>query len=98
MPWDRTAPTAAKYRDRDYQRTRTRLMAEIRRDGAGTCAEAVCVMPSRLITADMELHLCHTTDGTALRGMGHARCNLKAAAREGRRRQRHGRHQLSPIW
>jgi hypothetical protein len=89
MPWDRTQPTAAKYRDREYQRTRKRLMAVLKRDGSGVCAELVCVMPSRYITADMQLHLCHTADGLDIRGLGHALCNVTDAAKRGRRRQTH---------
>jgi hypothetical protein len=87
MPWDRTKATNPKYRTREHADTRKRLMAELRRNGSGLCAEVVCVYRSRVITPDMKLHLCHDDSGLHIRGMGHAACNVKAAARKARRIQ-----------
>jgi hypothetical protein len=103
MPWDRTRPANAKYRDPEYARARKRLMAELERKGVGRCAEIICVMPTRIITPKMKLHLCHNPDGITLAGMGHARCNISAAAVEANRRQHNKRHaqparRRSNIW
>ena len=62
-------------------------MAELKRAGSGRCAEVVCRYRSRLITPDMDLHLCHDRTGAVVLGLGHARCNLSAAGREARERQ-----------
>ena len=98
MTWDKTTPTKAKYRDREYQHTRTRLIAQLRREGSGLCAELVCVAPSRLITPDMKLHLCHAPDGVAILGLGHRRCNMSAACHTARRNDNRRKARLSPIW
>jgi hypothetical protein len=68
-------------------------MAALRRAGAGLCAEPICVMPSRVITPDMDLHLCHDRRTGTVLGLGHARCNITEAARYAnhRRRQRAAR-------
>jgi hypothetical protein len=93
MPWAKNQPTNPKYRTRQHTHTRAQLMAQLKRDGQGLCAEPVCVMPSRLITPDMQLHLSHDVTGTYYLGLSHMRCNITAAAREARRRQtrRHSR-------
>jgi len=91
MPWTNSRPggnkTAAKYRDPAYLATGKRLRAELQRTGQGTCAERVCVMPTRLITPAMRLHLCHDETGQHIRGLGHAKCNLSDAGRRARARQ-----------
>jgi hypothetical protein len=95
MPWDRSQPTAAKYRTAEHRHTRQALMAQLKRDGYGTCAEVVCVMTSRTITADMKLALCHLPDGVTYAGLGHSRCNQMEAVRRGhqtRRRRRQSIH------
>lgn len=99
MPWERR-PSAAKYHTVDYRCNRKRLMAVLERDGEGVCAERVCVVGDRRIAPGMKLHLCHSADGSLVLGMGHARCNLVAAAREARRRQNvtSKKARLSPIW
>lgn len=97
MPWDRSAPTAAKYRTAEHRETNKKLRAQLARDGQGVCAETICVKPSRLITPTMSLHLCHDITGTYYLGLGHAACNLKAAAREARRRQLQ-RRTHSRVW
>lgn len=93
MPWDRSQPTAAKYRTAEHRHTRAALMAQLKRDGSGVCAEVVCVMRSRLITADMKLDLAHDETGTVYRGMAHSRCNRIEAAKRAAKRS----HQRRPI-
>jgi hypothetical protein len=66
-------------------------MAALRRAGAGLCAERVCIHRSRLITPDMNLHLCHAPDGVTVLGLGHAACNIREAAIRGNQQQRRQR-------
>jgi hypothetical protein len=87
MPWSRTKPTAAKYRTAEHRRTRATLMAKLKRDGQGICAEPVCVHRSRVIAPWMDLHLSHNDAGTHTLGLSHAKCNLRAAALKARRIQ-----------
>jgi hypothetical protein len=92
VAWDRSAPTAAKYRSKTHTDTRKRLMALLKVEGQGLCAETVCVYPSRLITPDMDLHLCHDTTGQTYAGLGHRLCNVTEAAKRARARQTPVRH------
>lgn len=62
-------------------------MAALRAAGSGLCAERVCVKRSRLITPDMDLHLCHDPTGQHVIGLGHADCNRHEAAVRARRLQ-----------
>ena len=71
----------AKYRSKEHRDTRAQHMAQLERDGAGVCAEAVCVYRSRRITPGMKLHLCHDRTTGQVRGLGHAKCNVTEAAR-----------------
>jgi hypothetical protein len=87
MPWSRTKPGAAKYKTVEHRRTRATLMAQLKRDGQGICAEPVCVHRSRLIAPWMDLHLSHNDAGTAYLGLSHKRCNESAAAKKARRIQ-----------
>jgi hypothetical protein len=48
--------------------------------------EAVCVRCGLLILPGTAWHLDHTDDKLGFRGVSHARCNVKAAARLGSRR------------
>lgn len=64
-------------------------MTALVRAGAGLCAETVCVKRTRVITPDMDLHLCHAPDGVTVLGLGHAACNLREAARRGNRLRYH---------
>jgi hypothetical protein len=81
--WTRAKPPRKQYGHR-HRVQRERELAQLRNDGAGTCAETVCVHPSRVITPDMDLHLCHDTTGTKVIGLGHADCNRREAARRAR--------------
>jgi hypothetical protein len=45
-----------------------------------------CHFCGELMQPGQELHLDHTADGTAYRGMVHAACNVKDGARRGYRR------------
>lgn len=90
MPWDRTRPRSSKY-GREHRAERERHMAALRLAGAGICAERHCLERSRVITPDMDLHLCHDPTGTVVIGLGHARCNVHEAAVRGRKRQQQQR-------
>lgn len=90
MPWSNSSRRSARY-GREHRATRAAHMAALRRAGSGVCAERVCVKRTRLITPDMDLHLCHDTTGTVVIGLGHADCNRHEAAVRARRRQLRGR-------
>jgi hypothetical protein len=91
MPWANDHPRSPRY-GRDHQATRARLMNELRRTGAGLCAERVCVMRTRVITPDMNLHLAHDPTGQRVLGLAHARCNTHEAAVRGNRLRYHPTH------
>jgi hypothetical protein len=86
MPWSNQRPRRARY-DWNHQKQRARHMAALRAAGSGSCAERICVKTSRLITPDMDLHLCHDRSTGRIRGLGHAPCNLAEAARYARAQQ-----------
>lgn len=91
MPWDRNRPgTDPKYRTPQHRATRKRWAATIKRDGYATCAQPVCVMPSRTIEHGEAWHLGHADDGVTYIGPVHPLCNVKDGARRGRARQDEG--------
>lgn len=90
MPWSNSSRRSSRY-GREHRATRAAHMAALRAAGSGVCAERVCVKRSRLITPDMELHLCHYEDGVRVRGLGHADCNRHEAAVRARRLQQRRR-------
>src|SRR3954453_18239187 len=79
MPWSNNRPRANRY-DATHAATRAAHLAALTAAGAGLCAERVCVKRTRVITPDMELHLCHDETGTVVLGLGHAACNRHEAA------------------
>jgi len=91
MPWSRTRPRSRKY-GREHRDERERHMAALIRQGAGLCAERICVKRTRVITPDMDLHLCHAPDGVTVLGLGHAACNVREAARRARAKQTRRHH------
>ena len=88
MPWSKNRPNggkvAAKYRTKQHRDDVARHRAALKAAGIGTCAEKVCVMPTRLITPAMRLHLCHDRSTGQVLGLGHARCNVREASRYAR--------------
>jgi hypothetical protein len=62
-------------------------MATLRAQGAGLCAERVCVMRTRVITPEMDLHLSHDPTGLIVLGLSHAKCNVTEASRRARAMQ-----------
>ena len=80
MPWDRSAPTNPKYRTRQHRAERARWARILKRLGVVTCAQPVCVMPTREICAGDPWHLGHDDTGTAYIGPVHPLCNIKDAA------------------
>lgn len=93
MPWSNTNRRSDRY-GRDHQATRQQHLAALQLAGAGRCAERVCIHRTRLITPDMNLHLCHDPTGTVVLGLGHADCNLHEAAVRANRRRR-ARHRTT---
>jgi hypothetical protein len=91
MPWSNSSRRSNRY-GREHRAERDRHMRALRAAGAGICAEHVCIKRSRLITPDMDLHLCHAADGTTVLGLGHADCNRHEAAVRARRLQQQRRH------
>jgi hypothetical protein len=79
MPWSNHRPRARRY-GRDHRAERERHMTVLRAQGAGLCAERVCLYRSRVITPDMSLDLCHDPTGTVVLGLGHSKCNRHEAA------------------
>jgi hypothetical protein len=86
MPWATDRPRSRRYGP-EHQAERARHMRALRLAGSGVCAERVCVMRSRVITPDMDLHLCHDPTGTRVLGLGHAACNRREAAVRARKLQ-----------
>lgn len=88
MPWSNARPRAKRY-GATHQTTRAAHMQQLRAAGAGLCAEVICVKRTRVITPDMgkDLHLCHDRATGHVRGLGHADCNLREAARYARAKQ-----------
>jgi len=91
MSWKRSRPnggkTAQKYRDPEHVRTRRRYEQQLAIYGSLTCAQPVCVMPSRIILPGMRWCGGHDDTGTAYIGPVHERCNVKDAAKRARARQ-----------
>jgi hypothetical protein len=91
MPWSNARPnggkTAAKYRSKEHTQARAQHMAALKRAGSGLCAEVRCLYRSRLITPDMDLHLCHDRATGRVLGLGHRRCNVTEASRYARAKQ-----------
>ena len=97
MPWDRTRTgTAAKYRTPEHKRERQQRMAQYQRDGYTTCAQPVCVMPTRTIAWPAPVHLLHDDSGTYYLGLGHPQCNVRDAARRASARS-HGLDSAAPT-
>src|SRR5689334_5696671 len=88
MAWDNRRARNPRY-GRAHATTRAQHMATLRTAGAGLCAERICVMRSRVITPDMDLHLAHDPTGTRVLGLAHARCNTHEAAVRGNRLRYH---------
>lgn len=63
------------------------MKAELERNGHATCAQPICVMPSRLITPTMRWCAGHDDAGTTYIGPVHMRCNVRDGARRARARQ-----------
>lgn len=92
MPWAESRPGGRgyvnpKYRDPQHGAERQRHLAALQAAGSGKCAEIICKQPTRLITPDMDLHLCHDRTTGRVLGLGHAQCNRSEAARWARTRQ-----------
>jgi hypothetical protein len=83
MPWDNARPRRRIY-DAGHNKARAQHMARLRAVGMGRCMERVCVMPSRVITPDMDLHLCHDHLTGGYLGLGHSICNRREAAKRAR--------------
>jgi hypothetical protein len=86
MPWANNRPRQRKY-DAAHNRARAQHMARLRAVGMAYCAEPHCVMDSRIITPDMDLHLSHDPTGTRILGLSHAACNRAEAAKRARKYQ-----------
>jgi hypothetical protein len=91
MPWAKSRPNGSKgnpkYKTKEHQNARAAHIAQLKRAGSGQCAEVVCMYRSRLITPDMDLHLCHDRRTGAVLGLGHRKCNIAEAARYARSKQ-----------
>lgn len=81
--WARAKPPRKQY-GRAFRNQRDAALAQLRAAGTGTCAEPVCVAPTRLITPDMDLHLSHDPSGHHVIGLSHSQCNRVEAARRAR--------------
>ena len=81
--WARAKPPRKQYAHA-HRTQREAALAQLRAAGSGRCAETVCIAPTRTITPDMDLHLCHDETGRRVIGLGHAQCNRTEAARRAR--------------
>jgi hypothetical protein len=86
MPWATDRPRSRRYGP-EHQAERARHMRALRLAGSGICAERVCIMRSRVITPDMDLHLSHDPSGQIVIGLSHAACNRREAAVRARKMQ-----------
>lgn len=84
MTWsdrNRPAPSARGY-DAAHRRARAAAIRQLERDGVGTCC-----LGGEPIYPGQALHLDHTPDRTAYRGLACAAHNKQDGARRGRARQ-----------
>jgi hypothetical protein len=91
MPWSTSRPkgkrSAARYHTPEHRAAVREHHAELRALGSGTCAEPVCLAPSRVIAPGMALDLCHDRMTGAVLGLGHSKCNRSEASRYARAKQ-----------
>lgn len=91
MPWSTSRPngtkTADKYRTPEHRAMRKTYAAQLERDGHLTCAQPVCVEPTRTIRPDTPWAAGHDDAGTHYIGPVHRTCNQSAAAVAARARQ-----------
>ena len=84
--WDNNRPRRRIYGP-EHARIRAQHMARLRAVGIGRCMERECIAPTRVITPDMDLHLCHDYLTGGYLGLGHAQCNRHEAAKRARSMQ-----------
>lgn len=87
MGWDRSKPTAAKYKTPEHRRERRKYADQMKRDGHLICAQPRCLMTSRVIVPGEPWHLGHDDTGTAYLGPVHKQCNVTDGAVRGRAKQ-----------
>lgn len=81
--WARSATsTADRGYGADHQRQRAQL-APIADAGRASCAEVICLEPTRQIEAGAAWELAHTQDRSGYHGPAHVRCNQAEASRRG---------------
>jgi hypothetical protein len=98
MPWDRSQPTAPKYRSTKHRNERARHLAILKRAGSVECAQPECVMPSRTIYHGEPTHLGHDDSGQHVIGLVHPLCNVRDGAKRGNRRSRGLDTQSTCAW
>jgi len=83
MPWSRSRPSADKRGyGTEHRKARAAAMAQLERDGIGRC----CI-GGEPIYPGQALHLDHTPDRSAYRGLACAKHNRSDGAKRGRARQ-----------
>lgn len=91
MPWNTSRPHGKgvdpKYRTKQHRDQVNAYKTQLHRNGHLTCAQPVCVMPSRLILPGMHWAAGHDNSGTRYIGPVHRTCNAKDGARRARARQ-----------
>jgi hypothetical protein len=83
MPWARSRPSADKRGyGTEHRKARAAAIAQLERAGVGIC----CIGGERIYPGQA-LHLDHTPDRNAYRGLACARHNRSDGAKRGRARQ-----------
>lgn len=83
MPWDRSRPSPEKRGyGAEHRKARAAAIAQLERAGVG-----ICCIGGEPIYPGQSLHLDHTPDRTAYRGLACARHNRSDGAKRGRARQ-----------
>ena len=83
MPWSRSRPsTDQRGYGTEHRKARAAAIAQLERDGIGRC----CI-GGEPIYPGQALHLDHTPDRSAYRGLACARHNRSDGAKRGRARQ-----------
>jgi hypothetical protein len=94
MPWSKTRPVpTAKAAARGYGGDHKKLRKALLPQAYGI----PCYRCGQLMLEGQALHLDHTDDRAGYGGFSHADCNVKAAARKGRRLQGKGKRRRSTL-
>lgn len=73
----------AKYNTPEYRAAYAAIRAAQRRGDWLTCAQPVCLMPTRDIAPDQKAHVAHDDAALEILGASHAKCNTTDGGKRG---------------